>query len=139
MRAATVILLCSHVLAIAPEPAPKPIIAKAFEFPPREGWHLVYPYEVVDGDSVKFYWLVEDSARLYGIDAPEMKTDAGKAAKKFLEKQLPPRPTPARASGRDKFGRALLDFQNADGWSISRLMVDNNHAKLWDGKGPKPK
>ena len=47
--------------------------------------------EVIDGDTVDllidlgFGVHVKERCRLYGIDAPEMPTDAGKAAKAYLE------------------------------------------------------
>ena len=47
--------------------------------------------EVVDGDTVDllidlgFGVHVKERCRLYGIDAPEMPTEAGKAAKAYLE------------------------------------------------------
>lgn len=51
---------------------------------------------VVDGDTI---WVTVDlgmdtyrtiDIRFYGINAPEKNTDAGKAAKAWLESQLPP-------------------------------------------------
>ena len=50
--------------------------------------------EVVDGDTVDllidlgFGVHVKERCRLYGIDAPEMPTEAGKAAKAYLESLL---------------------------------------------------
>ena len=50
--------------------------------------------EVVDGDTVDllidlgFGVHVKERCRLYGIDAPEMPTDAGRAAKAYLESLL---------------------------------------------------
>ena len=47
--------------------------------------------EVIDGDTVDllidlgFGVHVQERCRLYGIDAPEMPTDTGKAAKAYLE------------------------------------------------------
>ena len=48
-------------------------------------------FEVIDGDTVDllidlgFGVHVKERCRLYGIDAPEMPTEAGKAAKAYLE------------------------------------------------------
>ena len=50
--------------------------------------------EVIDGDTVDllidlgFGVHVKERCRLYGIDAPEMPTEAGKAAKAYLESLL---------------------------------------------------
>ena len=50
--------------------------------------------EVIDGDTVDllidlgFGVHVQERCRLYGIDAPEMPTEAGKAAKAYLESLL---------------------------------------------------
>ena len=50
--------------------------------------------EVIDGDTVDLFIdlgfgvHVKERCRLYGIDAPEMPTEAGKAAKAYLESLL---------------------------------------------------
>ena len=120
--------------------------------------------EVIDGDTVDllidlgFGVHVKERCRLYGIDAPEMPTEAGKAAKAHLESLL------AAATGElfiatrkmtrkpkektDKYGRYLAvlydgisgmedDQENAAEqkipnmlWSsINRRMVQMGHAK----------
>ena len=86
---------------------------------------MIYIYKaelvrVVDGDTVDliidlgFDTLRKERFRLYGIDAPEMRTEAGKAAKAWLEDALMPLEaiyvqtiqleTKAK---RDKYGRFL--------------------------------
>ena len=78
--------------------------------------------EVIDGDTVDllidlgFGVHVQERCRLYGIDAPEMPTEAGKAAKAYLEsliakadklfvatRKMPRRPKEKT----DKYGRYL--------------------------------
>ena len=50
--------------------------------------------EVIDGDTVDLFIdlgfgvHIKERCRLYGIDAPEMPTEAGKAAKAYLESLL---------------------------------------------------
>ncbi len=54
---------------------------------------LVLPVEVIDGDTVRVYLLVEETVRLAGINATELHgKEAAKAAKKNLEELLPRTP-----------------------------------------------
>jgi micrococcal nuclease len=86
---------------------------------------MIYIYKaslirVVDGDTVElmidqgFSNFTKQTMRLYGVDAPEMRTKEGKAAKAWLEDSL----TPLEAiyvqtiqlstkAKRDKYGRFL--------------------------------
>jgi len=114
---------------------------RGIEFPPREGKYLILATEAIDGDTVRFFWLVEGTARLYGINAPEMHgedRDKGEAAKKFLQEKLPKTPTWARIVGREKYGRTLMDISDMGGLSLSKTMIDAGHAVGWDGKGKRP-
>lgn len=91
--------------------------------------------------------------RVAGIDAPEMSTDAGKAAKCFVLDQLcaatehrEPHisdrdclfvPVTVRTSKPDKYGRALADvvfrdMQGAD-LNLGTVLVDDGHARPYDG------
>ena len=119
--------------------------------------------EVVDGDTVDllidlgFGVHVKERCRLYGIDAPEMPTDAGKAAKAYLESLLGAATGELYVATRkmtrkpkektDKYGRylaVLYDGGNADmdldgdqseasiymmHGSINFAMVSAGHAK----------
>lgn len=108
-------------------------------FPPREGEDVVLVSRVIDGDSVAFFYLVPDTARLAGIDAPEVtgkSKPAGLAAADYLRSLLPASGTiTARFRGRDKYGRALLDLVLPDGRTASEAMVQAGHAREWDGTG----
>lgn len=95
---------------------------------------------VVDGDTL---WLDvdlgfdvrrKDSFRLYGIDAPELSTDAGKTAKAWLEDAV---------SGgidmlttykdtREKYGRYLGTLWK-NGRNLNQAMVDAGHAVKYSG------
>jgi micrococcal nuclease len=86
---------------------------------------MIYIYKaelirVVDGDTVElmidlgFDTLRKERFRLYGIDAPEMNTEAGKEAKAWLEDAIrPPEPIYVQTiqlstkAKRDKYGRFL--------------------------------
>jgi endonuclease YncB( thermonuclease family) len=108
-------------------------------FPPKAGEHLVLITLAKDGDTIKFYWLVEDQdGRLFGLNAPEKNTDAGKAAKKWLAERLPKGPCTVRVFGREKFGRTLVEILLDDGTSLNDAMIEDGFARPWFGKGPKP-
>ena len=122
---------------------------------------MIYIYKaelirVVDGDTVElmidlgFSQFTKQTMRLYGIDAPEMRTKEGKAAKAWLEDDLQPleaiyvqtlqHKTKAK---RDKYGRFLAvlydRFPQAGQivaqpgslplYSVNLVMVDLGHAK----------
>lgn len=95
---------------------------------------------VVDGDTVEldldlgFYeWRLGRSYRLLRIDAPEMNTAAGKAAKLWLEGYLWPPGTVATKSlvattqKSDNFGRFLVELL-ADNVNVSDALVTAGQA-----------
>jgi endonuclease YncB( thermonuclease family) len=140
-RYALPLLAVAFGLALLPAPADPPPMPGALVFPPRDGERLIYVYDAIDGDTVRFYWLVEDTGRLYGINAPESHGPtkaAGLASRNALLKLLPVKPCKAVVHGREKFGRALLDVYDDTGRSLSKLQADAGQAKPWDGKGPRP-
>ena len=115
-------------------------------------WYRAEVLKVIDGDSFKArtkIWLdhlVETNIRVRGIDTPETRRakcksekSRGKAAKKKLAALL--------AKGvilhnveYDKYGgRVVADVYTADFKNISLLMIDTQHAKFYDGRGPRPK
>ena len=121
---------------------------------------MIYIYKaelirVVDGDTVDliinlgFDTSRKERFRLYGIDAPEMNTPAGKDAKKWLEDALMPLEViyvqtiqlPTKAM-RDKYGRFLAVLYSDLGnlranippktlvlESINSQMIEAGHAK----------
>jgi micrococcal nuclease len=122
---------------------------------------MIYIYKaelirVVDGDTVElmidqgFSNFTKQTMRLYGIDAPEMRTEAGKAAKKWLWDVLQPPETIyiqtiqlETKAKRDKYGRflAVLFDETSDMQasgptktrvcpsSINARMIAEGHAK----------
>ena len=138
-----VLMLAWMILFVHADP-PKPPAAltpKPLHFPPKDGTFLVLVEGAIDGDTVHFFWLVPDSARLYGINAPEIhgaSAAAGEKAKAFLASKLSPRPMVAVSHGKEKYGRSLIELYDEGGKSLSALMVESGNAKTWNGQGPRP-
>lgn len=90
---------------------------------------------VIDGDTLVldldlgFYsWRVGQSYRLLRIDAPELPTPEGKAAKAALEAVLLGKAMTVRTYKADSFGRFLAEVL-ADHTNVSDWLVANGHAK----------
>lgn len=120
------------VTAAAPSPLVRPI-----EFPPQSGRARVLITRHLDGDTVGFCWLIDGgTARLYGIDAPEIKGEskvAGDRATECLRRLVPVGLTTVRVHGPDKFGRTLLTLYTLDGKNANLQMVEAGHAKPYFG------
>ena len=91
---------------------------------------------IVDGDGViadvdlGFHITHRITARLYGINAPEMRTPKGPPARDALSalvlgKQLE---VETVRDGKDKFGRLLLTLFFEDGTSVNDWLVTNGYA-----------
>lgn len=113
---------------------------------------------VVDGDTVDllidlgFKIMYRHSCRLYGLNANESKTEAGVAAKAYLEALLPVGATVIVKTEKDraeKYGRILgtLTIMRQKARSRTLLLEDTSvnaqllaagHAKPWDGSGARP-
>jgi micrococcal nuclease len=118
----------------------------------------VFTYRAVmvavhDGDTITVdvdlgwnVWRRFEALRLAGIDAPELATDAGKAARDWLAAKLPAGMAvtiQTEKDRREKYGRMLATIwgnDHGDVWadSLNELLIDAGHAKPWDGKGPRP-
>lgn len=92
---------------------------------------------VVDGDTVDltvdagFRVDVRVRTRLKGINAPELSTPEGKAARKALADKLPPLTFVMVETFRDpgdKYGRWLATIR-CDNEDINRWLVESGHAK----------
>lgn len=97
--------------------------------------------KVVDGDTVDllvdvgFNVRVQIRTRLYGIDAPETREDAGKAARDALRVVLPqhaPVIVKTFKDPNDKYGRWLAQIWEGD-ISINQWLVESGYAKVYDG------
>lgn len=97
------------------------------------GFGIVLAARDIDGDSI---W----SARILGINSPEINTDAGKAAKAYAEKICAPGTRVTVLSHNlDKYGgRFLASLTLPDGTDYAAAMITAGHAKPYNGKGPKP-
>jgi len=80
------------------------------------------------------------SCRVYGIDAPELRTKAGKEALIYAQELLRPEDICQVVShGYDKYGgRYDGTVILPNGADFAQSMIDAGHAKPWEGKGPKP-
>jgi endonuclease YncB( thermonuclease family) len=112
------------------------------------------PYQGVidsvhDGDTVYvkldagFDLTIYARVRVIGINAPELSTPAGKAARDFAQTLLAPgMAVKVLSFGWDKFGgRVDASIQYnlaADPQDFATVMMAAGHAVAWDGKGPKP-
>lgn len=103
---------------------------------------------VIDGDTcvldvqLGFDVAVRQTCRLFGVNAPELKTPAGQAAKTWLEGQLPAGQAVFIRTVRDqteKFGRTLATIHRstakmqADDLSVNELIVQANLAVPYFG------
>lgn len=95
---------------------------------------------VYDGDTVTvsvdlgMHVSVRAPLRLVGIDAPEMGTDAGRAAKEHLRGLCaPPLVIRTYKDPGDKYGRWLATVVNGQGVNVNAQMVEDGHAKPYDG------
>jgi endonuclease YncB( thermonuclease family) len=101
---------------------------------------------VHDGDTVYakldvgFDLTIYTRIRIDGINAPELSTQAGKDARDFAKTLLAPGDAVEVVSwGWDKYGgRIDGSVKLADGRDFAQVMLDTNHAKPYDGQGPKP-
>lgn len=78
--------------------------------------------------------------RFMGINAPEMSTPEGVAAKAHLIELLGSASLTIRTEKdrREKYGRYLATLIRADGLDINKQMMLDGFALPYDGRGPKP-
>jgi len=84
--------------------------------------------------------LERQSVRLFGCNAPELATPAGKVALAFIESLVKVGDQVKLLShGWDKYGGRIDGAVTlADGRDLSKAMIDGGHAVYWDGVGAKP-
>ena len=110
----------------------------------------MYTYEatilkIVDGDTAKisddlgFGISAKITVRWLGINAPELSTPEGKAARDALNAQLPPGTVCTITTVKDplvskeKYGRYLATFTLADGTNVNDWLVKSGYAVSYDG------
>lgn len=94
--------------------------------------NIEYPYAPHE-------WVTKQTAvRLLGIQAAELPSDKGNAARDFLATQIINRRVSVQCDGNDKYGGRIDGVIYMNGQNINELMISEGHAVRWDGKGPKP-
>ena len=98
---------------------------------------------VYDGDTLRAdidlgfgTWLFNQPIRLYGIDTPEMGSDAGKAAREFVRTLLPegvPVTIKTYKDRREKYGRYLGTLTLQDGTDLVTRIIDAGHGVTYFG------
>jgi micrococcal nuclease len=98
---------------------------------------------VVDGDTVEVTldlgWKIykRDHVRIAHVDAPELNTVAGKAARTWLNALLPVGTSvTVKSTGLDKYGRALAELKTAEGSDVGFMLLNAGHAVPYEG-GPR--
>lgn len=95
---------------------------------------------VHDGDTVTveadlgWHIALTTPVRLAGVDAPELATDAGKAARDFVATLLPIGAKVTLVShSLDKYGRVLGTLALPDGRDLTTVLIDSGHGVAYDG------
>lgn len=136
-RADTIGAQAKREVAVAPkkpDPPPDGAVWGLVTYPPKDR-QVIVVWRVIDGDTVEGGFVLGPvKFRLNGIDAPELPTPRGVAARARLEKLMPGMVFQGQVHGQDKFGRTLVDFweQDKKAW-ISTLMIESGHAVPYDG------
>lgn len=104
-------------------------------------------HPIHDGDTVRLdvdlgfgIWKRWERFRLTGIQAPELGTPAGNAARYWLRDLLPIGQEVRIVTEEDdqeKYGRYLATIFLGD-LNVNDHLVDSGHAVYWDGTGPRP-
>lgn len=101
---------------------------------------------VHDGDTINvvldvgFDLAIHTRVRIFGINAPELSTAAGKTARDYAKTLLKPgMEVKVLSKGWDKFGGRIDGvITYGDGKDFAQTMLDAGQAKPWDGQGAKP-
>jgi endonuclease YncB( thermonuclease family) len=82
---------------------------------------------------------MDTSIRLYGVNAWEKNTEAGKAARENMRQVLPPgtRLTLSRVR-KGKFGRTVAQVTMPDGSDLAATLIAEQWAAKWNGIGKAP-
>lgn len=96
---------------------------------------------VVDGDTVHakvdlgFSISQDMKLRLAGINAPELNTPEGKAAREELRKLIEYHPVVVHTvkDRQEKFGRYLAEIITIDGIDVNKTMIEAGHAAAYHG------
>ena len=81
-------------------------------------------------------WTKSQPIRIYGVDAPELGTTEGKAAREFTVALIPPGTKVVLTTFKDakeKYGRYLGKVTLPDGADLGDILVAAGHAKPYFG------
>ena len=101
---------------------------------------------VIDGDTLEldvdlgFSCHYRATVRLRGLNCPEIGTEAGQAAYRWLMEWVGRGQMVVETVKPDKYGGRwdAEVYREADGAHLNEALVTAGVAKPWDGKGPKP-
>lgn len=103
---------------------------------------------IVDGDTVVGdvdlgfnTWICGMHIRLFGINAPELKTANGVEARRVLMTMVPlstPIVLQSIKDRADKYGGRWLGILIVNGTNVNQALIEIGMAKNWNGQGPKP-
>lgn len=82
----------------------------------------------IDGDT---FAVDSTRVRLWGIDAPELDTDAGRRAQGLMRELLRAQVWYCEAQGTDRYGRTVAICLNAQGADLACTMVAQGLARDW--------
>jgi endonuclease YncB( thermonuclease family) len=114
---------------------------------PRQRPFVGIAVRVVDGDTVHFNidkgmkeWILDWPVRLNGCNAAEKSTDAGLAAKAYLETILVPFTQVTLLTIKDyKYGgEYVADVYLPDGTNLVEKLIAEQWVARWDGNGKAP-
>lgn len=111
--------------------------------------YLAYVGEVIDGDSLYVYvpvWagiVVKAHIRLFGLDSPEIHGKCSQEKELALKAQAKLKEWLPKNSSvqlfvmkeKDKYGRVLANIRTPDGTSITKRLIDEGLARVYNGKG----
>lgn len=92
----------------------------------RRATTFTTPVRVVDGDTLA---VGDTRVRIVGMDAPEMDTAAGRAAKAAAVALVAGQPVRLRVTGKDTYGRLLAHATTANGQDFATALVCSGHAR----------
>ena len=83
---------------------------------------------VIDGDTFALHGN-HPRIRIFGIDAPEMKTRGGPESRAQLVKFIQGKALECQIIDRDKYGRIVARCTLTGGADIGKLMIESGHAR----------
>ena len=108
--------------------------------------YKIETYRVIDGDTLNaliyldFDIYVNNSIRLFNLEAPERNTAAGKSVLKYVELWAGKQTVLWTINlGRDKYAGRFVGKVYGDTEELNKLLIDNELVKIYDINKPKPK